>query len=78
MRTYSTAQGALLRALQWPKWEESPQKGGSMCAHGWVTLLYSRDQHSVVKQLDPNNFFLKKQQNPPKLKAHKTLYLICG
>ena len=45
MRTCCIAQGTLLNALWWPKWEgnKKKKKGGYMCTYGWLTSLYSRD-----------------------------------
>ena len=41
------------------------QEGGDtgyMYAYGWFTLLYNRNQHSIVKQLYPNKDVLKKKK----------------
>ena len=55
MRTYCIAQGTLLSALWWPKWEGNPKKRGYIyIPMGWFTLLYSRNWHSSVKQLYSN------------------------
>ena len=51
MRTYCIAQGTLLNALWWPKWEGNPKKRGYMYMYSWFTLLYSRNWHNSVKQL---------------------------
>ena len=54
MRTYCIAQGTLLSALWWPKWERNPIKRGHMYTHSWFTLLYSRNtQHckAIIFQL---------------------------
>ena len=40
MRTCYVAQGSLLNALWWPKWERNPKKAGYMYTHSWFTLLY--------------------------------------
>ena len=54
-------QGVQLGALWWPRgvgwgrWEGG-SRGSDMCnTHGWFTLLYSRNQHNIVKQLYFNN-----------------------
>ena len=54
MRTYCTAQGTLLSALWWPKWEGNPEKRGYMYTYSWFTLLYSINYHNIVKQLYAN------------------------
>ena len=41
MRTCCTAQGTLLSAPWWPKWEGNPS--GYMFMHSWFTLLCSRN-----------------------------------
>ena len=38
MRPSCPAQGTLLNAPRWPKWEGNPKKRGYMCS--WFTLLY--------------------------------------
>ena len=43
MRTYCIAQGILLSALWWPKWEGNPKKRGYMYTHSQFTVLYSRN-----------------------------------
>ena len=41
------------------------QKGGGyMCTYSWFTLLYSRNEHSIIKQLYLNFFFLKPISSP--------------
>ena len=54
MRTYYIAQGTLLSALWWPKWEGNPKRRGYMYTYSWFTSLYSRNQHNIVKQLYTN------------------------
>ena len=54
MRICCLAQGTLLDALWWPKWEGNWNKSGYKYTHGWFTLLYSRNQHNIVKQLNSN------------------------
>ena len=69
MRTYCIAQGTLLGALWWPKWEGNPKKRGCMYRYGWFTLLYSRNwqqckatilqflkRHLKLKRTMINNF----------------------
>ena len=43
MRTYCVAQGTLLSALWWPKWEGNPKKRGYMYTYSWFTLLYRKN-----------------------------------
>ena len=50
MRTCRTAQGTLLHALWWPKWEGNPRKEWYVYTY-WLTSLYSRNQHNIVRQL---------------------------
>ena len=40
MRTYHMAQGTLLNALWWSKWEGNPKKRRHMSTHSWLSLLY--------------------------------------
>ena len=35
-------------------WEGSPRGRGCVFTYGWFTLLYSRNQHNIVKQLYSN------------------------
>ena len=37
----TVAQGTLLSAWWWPKWEGNPKKRRDMCIYSWFTLLYS-------------------------------------
>ena len=53
-------QRAQLGTLRGPKkvgwrswWEEGPKERGYMYTYSWFTLLYSRNQHNIVKQLSP-------------------------
>ena len=63
MRTYCVAQETLLNALQWPKWEGNPEKEGiCVYTYGWFTLLYSRNQHNIVKQLHSYEIKKKKEK----------------
>ena len=48
------AQGAPLSALCWPEWAGSPKQRGYVYTCSWYTLLYSRNQHNIVKQLYSN------------------------
>ena len=53
------APGAQLSALWWPRGVGSGAGGRFkrekiMCAHRWVTWLYSRNRHNTVKQLHSN------------------------
>ena len=34
-----------------------------MYTHGWLMLMYGRNQHNTVKQLSPNKIFLKRSYN---------------
>ena len=54
MRTYCIAQGTLLSDLWWPKWEGNLKKRGYMYTYNRFTLLYSRNEHNIVKQLYSN------------------------
>ena len=67
-------QGAQRSALWWLWWvgwglEGGPRGRGYMYAYSWFTLLYSRNEYNVVKQLDPNK---NKQQWPKKKKKMST------
>ena len=62
MRTYSIAEGTLLSALWWPKWEGNPKKKGYMYTYSWFTLLYSRNWHNTIKQLSSKKNFLKRKE----------------
>ena len=44
----------LLNSLWWPLWEKYLQKNGYMCIYSWITLLYTRNWHNIVKQLYSN------------------------
>ena len=48
------AQGSLLNAQCWPEREGNPRTRGYVYTRGRWTLLYSRDKHSIVKQLYSN------------------------
>ena len=50
MRTYYIAQGTLLSALWWPKWEGSLKKRGCLYTYNWFSLLDSTNKHNIVKQ----------------------------
>ena len=67
MRTYCVAQGTLFIALWKLKWEENPKKRGYMYTYSRLTLLYSRNQHNIVKQLyaNKNKFKMKKENTSP-------------
>ena len=41
--TYCIAQGTLLTALCWPKWEGNPKRRGYVYTYSRFTLLYSRN-----------------------------------
>ena len=60
MRIYCIAQGTLLTALWWPKWEGNPKKRGYMYTYSWCTLLYRKNEHNIVKQLYSNKNFKKR------------------
>ena len=61
MRTYCRAQGTLLNALWWPKWEEV-QEGRGIGIYGADSLCYnSGNRHNIVKQLYSNKVDFKKK-----------------
>ena len=49
-KPYSKTQ-KLLNALWWPKWKGNPKNRGYMYTYSWFTLLYTRNQHNIGKQL---------------------------
>ena len=51
MGTYYIALGTLLRPLWQPKWEENLSKSSCMYTYNCFTLLYSRNQHNIARQL---------------------------
>ena len=50
MRLYWIAQGTLLTALWWPKWEGTPKTGG-ICKHTADSLCCTAETNNAVKQL---------------------------
>ena len=60
MRTYCIAQGTLLSALWWPKWEGNPKERGYII-HTAESLCCIAE--TVVKQLYSNNFFFFNSKN---------------
>ena len=62
MRTCCTAQGSLLSAPWWPRWEGNPS--GYMFMNSWFTLLYSRNLAKDCKStvLQYKIFFLKRRK----------------
>ena len=52
MRTYHTAQGALLTALWGPKGGGNPERGDTYnYAYNCFSLLCSRNKYNIAKQL---------------------------
>ena len=52
MKTHYTAQGTLLNALCWPKWEENPKKRGYMYyIHIPDSLCCTVEINNIVNQL---------------------------
>ena len=47
------AQATLLSSLWWPKWKRNPKKRGNVYTYGWFTVLYSRNEHNIVKHYTP-------------------------
>ena len=55
MRTSCTAQGTLLSAQGWPKWElKKKKKQEYMYTYIWFTFVNSRNEHNSLKQLSSN------------------------
>ena len=77
MGIYSMAHWHLLRALCWPKWAEIPTRG-DVCTCGWFTSLYSRDEHSIVKQLCANKSWFRKLPNFDLTGARPSLLQNCN
>ena len=48
MRTYCTAQGALLNPLWWPKWEEIPKRG-DICIHTADSLCCTAETNTTLQ-----------------------------
>ena len=61
MRTCCTAQGALLSALQWPKWEGNPKKG-DLCLCMADSLRCRAENTILPKQLFSSKNQLKKKK----------------
>ena len=64
MRSYCIAQGFISSLLGWAIMEDNMRK--RMYMYDWVTLLYSRNWHSILNQV----CFNPKKYLPPK-KPHK-------
>lgn len=64
MRTYCLAQGTLRSALWWPGQEGSPEVRtctcDCRCTCDWFIWQYSRNEHSLGKQLHSNKINFKK------------------
>ena len=54
MRTFCIAQGTLVSALWWPKWEGNPKKREIMYTYSWFILLHSRNYHIVSHYIPIN------------------------
>ena len=62
MRTYCLAQGTLLSALWWPKWERNPQKR-YVCMNRADWLCCTADTDTAVwSNYTPVFFFLKEEK----------------
>ena len=53
MRTYCIAQGLLLSALWWPKWEGNPKEREDICIHKSDLLCCTAETNNIVKQWFP-------------------------
>ena len=62
MRIHFMAQGTLLGALWWPKWDRNPKKR-RMFTYGWFTLWL---QQKLTQQCKATIFQLKKQKQMTK------------
>ena len=51
MKTSCIAQGTLLNALGWPKWEGNPKKRGYVYMDSWFTLLHSRNGYNTINTI---------------------------
>ena len=62
MGTCWIAQGTLVRALWWPKWERNPKQKGCVYTYSRFSLLWSRKWHNIVKQLYATKDFKNKSR----------------